>query len=359
MSELRINNITDTAGSSGPIIAGVSTVTSTSHMVMPSGPTEMRGGRGRGFILGGNTSPAGTTNSIEFLTIATTGNGQDFGDLSVSRMQTQGLSNSTRGVCAGGLGGDNNDKTTIDYAILSSSGGTNDFGDLSNARRTFVGAGQASNNTIGIIAGGYDNSDISPSRNINTVEFIIIDTTGDASEFGDMTHLTRDQGVASSTTRAVFCGGYNEPTNIGYTDYGSMSRMQYMTFATKGNSENFGQLSHRSFGVLATSSATRGVIAGGSGVEPSFPNTNIIEFITIATESNTTDFGDLTVARRDGFSTSNSIRGIFAGGYNPTFQNVIDFVTIASTGNASDFGDLLTLRRTGASWGDSHGGLGD
>ena len=37
MSELRINNITDRAGSSGPIIAGVSTVTSTSHMVMPSG----------------------------------------------------------------------------------------------------------------------------------------------------------------------------------------------------------------------------------------------------------------------------------------------------------------------------------
>ena len=51
MSELRINNITDTAGSSGPIIAGVSTVTSTSHMVMPSGPTEMRGGRGRGVTV--------------------------------------------------------------------------------------------------------------------------------------------------------------------------------------------------------------------------------------------------------------------------------------------------------------------
>jgi len=358
MSELRINNITDRAGSSGPIIAGVSTVTSTSHMVMPSGPTEMRGGRGRGFILGGNDG-SGATNSMEFLTIASLGNSQDFGDLTVSRMQTQGLSNSIRGVCAGGLGADNNDKTTIDYAILSSSGGTNNFGDLSNAHRTFVGAGQASNNTIGIIAGGYDNSDISPSRNLNAVEFIIIDTTGDASEFGDMTHLTRDQGVASSTTRAVFCGGYNEPTNAGYTDYGSMSRMQYMTFATKGNSENFGQLSHRSFGVLATSSATRGVIAGGSGVEPSFPNINIIEFITIATESNTTDFGDLAIARRDGFSTSNSIRGIFAGGYTPTFQNVIDFVTIASTGNATDFGDLLTSRRTGASWGDSHGGLGD
>ena len=55
MSELRINNITDRAGSSGPIIAGVSTVTSTSHMVMPSGPTEMRGGRGRGVTAGGTT----------------------------------------------------------------------------------------------------------------------------------------------------------------------------------------------------------------------------------------------------------------------------------------------------------------
>ena len=356
MSELRINNITDRAGSSGPIIAGVSTVTSTSHMVMPSGPTEMRGGRGRGFILGGNTSPAGTTNSIEFLTIATTGNTQDFGDLSVSRMQTQGLSNSTRGVCAGGLGADNNDKATIDYAILSSSGGTNDFGDILNARRTFVSAGQASNNIIGIIAGGYD-ADASPARNLNVVEFIIIDTTGDSSEFGDMTHLTRDQGVASSTTRAVFCGGYNEPSIVGYSDYGPMSRMQYMTFATKGNSEDFGQLSLRSFGPMATSSATRGVIAGGSNVSP-YPNTNVIEFITIATLGNPTDFGDLSVARRDGFSTSNSIRGIFAGGYNPTFQNVIEHVTIASTSNATDFGDLLTLRRTGASWGDSHGGLG-
>ena len=59
MSELRINNITDRAGSSGPIIAGVSTVTSTSHMVMPSGPTEMRGGRGRGIMQGGILHPYG------------------------------------------------------------------------------------------------------------------------------------------------------------------------------------------------------------------------------------------------------------------------------------------------------------
>ena len=74
MSELRINNITDTAGSSGPIIAGVSTVTSTSHMVMPSGPTEMRGGRGRGITGGGVDAPDNNEiNIISMIEIATTG----------------------------------------------------------------------------------------------------------------------------------------------------------------------------------------------------------------------------------------------------------------------------------------------
>ena len=77
MAELRINNITDRAGSSGPIIAGVSTVTSTSHMVMPSGPTEMRGGRGRGIFFGGDPADPGNMTLVE---IATTGNSQDFGD---------------------------------------------------------------------------------------------------------------------------------------------------------------------------------------------------------------------------------------------------------------------------------------
>ena len=82
MSELRINNITDRAGSSGPIIAGVSTVTSTSHMVMPSGPTEMRGGRGRGIIWLNSAPSTKTLNKFE---IATIGNADDFGDSNVSK----------------------------------------------------------------------------------------------------------------------------------------------------------------------------------------------------------------------------------------------------------------------------------
>ena len=116
MSELRINNITDTAGSSGPIIAGVSTITSTSHMVMPSGPTEMRGGRGRGIMQGGILHPYGVPGTLGFIEIATTGNAADFGTLTQGRMQTHGLGNSTRGVFGGGLVPPNN-TNTIDFTL--------------------------------------------------------------------------------------------------------------------------------------------------------------------------------------------------------------------------------------------------
>ena len=97
MSKLQINNITNKVGDTGPVIAGISSVSTDAFMGMPSGRDHVRYvGSGRGVILGGNASPAGTTNSMEYVTIASTGNAQDFGDLTVDRMQTQGVSNSIR-----------------------------------------------------------------------------------------------------------------------------------------------------------------------------------------------------------------------------------------------------------------------
>ena len=79
MSDLKINNITDSTGNSGPTIAGVSTISTTGSFVVPVGPTEFRGGRGRGIIAGGGY-PSGTT-GMDYIDIATTGNGVDWGDL--------------------------------------------------------------------------------------------------------------------------------------------------------------------------------------------------------------------------------------------------------------------------------------
>ena len=56
-------------------------------------------------------------------------------------------------------------------------------------------------------------------------------------------------------------------------------------------------------------------------------------------------------------SASNSNRGLFMGGATPSKVNTVDFITIASTGDATDFGDLTTATGESAGTSDSHGGL--
>jgi hypothetical protein len=52
MSDFRIDQITNQAGTAGPQIAGITTFSGSSGLVMPSGATEYRGGRGRGLFGG-------------------------------------------------------------------------------------------------------------------------------------------------------------------------------------------------------------------------------------------------------------------------------------------------------------------
>ena len=102
-----------------------------------------------------------------------------------------------------------------------------------------------------------------------------------------------------------------------------------------------------------TGLGTRALFGGGHS--PGYVDS--IDFVTIATTGNATDFGDLSVARRSAGGTSNSVHSIFAGGYLPGVNNTIDRVLIQTTGNAADFGDLFfrTNEMSGSS--DSHGGL--
>ena len=105
MSDLRVNNITNSGGGTGPVIAGVSTVSSTAFMIMPSGNTEVRGaGSGRGVMAGGAesaSSPYSISDRMQYITIATTGNATAFGNLSLARYYVRGTASSTRGVFAG------------------------------------------------------------------------------------------------------------------------------------------------------------------------------------------------------------------------------------------------------------------
>ena len=128
---------------------------------------------------------------------------------------------------------------------------------------------------------------------------------------------------------------------------------------TTGDATDFGDMTTVREQHMACSNSTRGLISGGKA--PSM--TNAIDFITIATTGNAIDFGDMTYTNnRDGASGSSKTRGIVGAGGDPGTSpyaktNIINFVEIATTGDAADFGDLTIARNHMAGCSNGHGGL--
>ena len=357
MSQFKVDAITNRDGSHGPQLCGITTFTS-SGVTLPSGPTEMRGGRGRGVIAGGYNYPSGQLNIIQKVEIATTGNTTDFGDLARGAYSGGGFASATRGIYAGGRAEASpfpDISTQIQYITMSSQGGSNDFGDMSYQGGT--GVRGASNNTRGLIFSGIYPA--SPAGiNQNNIDFITIASTGNGSDFGDLTLASYAAGAASSPTRGISAGGQKSPLPQGTLTI--MNVIEFMTFSTLGDAKDFGDLTLALRASSGASSETRAVFAGGYNASPIAYNqgSNQISFITIASEGNATDFGDLS-ATSYATSVSNSVRGVFGAGPNsPSHTNVLEFVTISTTGNASDFGDMTTkVMFTSQNIADAHGGL--
>jgi len=199
MSELRVNNITSRDGQTGTIVAGIASVTSTSHFVPPSGTTAERGSRGRG-VWGGGYTPT-QVNTMDYVTIASTGDAQDFGDLSQARSSNGACSSSTRGVFGGGirLVSPMTNSNVIDYITISTLGDAQDFGDLIQGR--FDLAGFASP-TRGIFAGGKFTP--APTINqLNSIEYITIASTGNDTDFGDLTAKKSAMAAGAPSTPSV------------------------------------------------------------------------------------------------------------------------------------------------------------
>ncbi len=109
-------------------------------------------------------------------------------------------------------------------------------------------------------------------------------------------------------SRGLFFGGVN--ASNAYQD-----TIDYITIATAGNATDFGNLTAAKANGAATASVTRAIFGGGI-LGSSGDRINEIEYITIASTGNGTDFGDLSVARNDLAAGGSSTRGIFAGGEN-------------------------------------------
>ena len=53
---------------------------------------------------------------------------------------------------------------------------------------------------------------------------------------------------------------------------------------------------------------------------------------------------EVTEAVLGGYWPNSGARGLFGGGYTPTYIDTIDYITISSTGDAADFGNLTTVK---------------
>ena len=321
---------------------GVTKVNSDAYFYLPTGDTvtrESRSGYGNRGLFSLGAAPT-AVNTIEFVNIASTGDSQDFGDLTYTfDGSNAGNSSSTRGIFGGGRSNSAN-VNTINYVTIASTGDAKDFGDLTQIRRGITGH---SNSIRGVFAGGRADPGPNPT---DTIDFITISSTGNALDFGNLITARRYSGSTSSSTRGLVAGG---------ADPGKLNSIEYITIPSKGNALDFGDLSNNIDQTEGNSNGVRGIFGGG-GSHPNYYNT--IDYVTIASTGNAKDFGDLIYTRVDSASASNCIRGVFAGGHNPTKFNDIQYVNISSMGNAFDFGSLSTTSAEGSGCSDSHGGLG-
>ena len=383
MSRLNVGNLFNENEDGAPVVSGISTFSSPNYFVPPSGSTAQRpsspgegmirfntdsghleyytgthwadvivnnnelgnqlvtnsaGGTGTRGLFAGGSAP-GDSDVIDYVSISTLGNAQDFGNLTTATtsLQSQSVSSSTRGLVGGGR--TPSTVNTIQYITFSSTGDAVDFGGI--LTRVGLQLPGVSNETRGVWTGGY-----TPGQPtiIDTMDYVTIASTGvNAQDFGNLTEARRGIAAFSSSVRGVLAGGNAQPA--------LKSEIQYFTFSTTGNTQVFGDLTGGLDFAAGASNSTRGIVY--SGRNPS--TTNIIEFVTIASTGNAQDFGDAAVARINHNGTSSPTRAIFGGG--DGLSDVIDYVTIAATGNAQDFGDLTAARNQIASFSNGHGGL--
>ena len=135
--------------------------------------------------------------------------------------------------------------------------------------------------------------------------------------------------------RGIIAGGGSYPAET--------NRIQFITIPTQGNSTDFGDLTQTREGVGGMSNTTRAVFSQGGNYGN--PNYNNIDFVTIPSTGDATDFGDANDSAREVTSAgSNHTRGLTAGGYNDSSASNLDrigAITFSTTGNALDFGNLV------------------
>ena len=223
----------------------------------------------------------------------------------------------------------------IDFITIPTAGNATDFGNLTKGRTETSGF---SNATRALAAG-----DSVPGSD-DTIDVWTMSSTGDAVDFGNLlssTNNAQSLGALANATRGIFGGGYQAGT-------GQLNILQFVTINSNGNAIDFGDLEGNSgqfSGTTGGSSPTRGLWFGG-GPSPGTTGNTKIQYVTIASTGNGQDFGERIDIKGAGTTASNSVRIVYFHGQSNL--NSIEFVTTATLGNAVDFGDMTLDSHYGA-----------
>ena len=287
-------------------------------------------------------------NVIEYHSMTTAGNAVDFGDLLDGVGAAGFFSSATRAIRVGGVTSYPGTFTNrIDFITIATAGDATDYGDLaSTTRRGLMSGGNA---TRGIVAGGGSPTYLATQT---IIDFVTIDSLGNTSSFGDLSSASSLNGSSQigNATRGILAPiGSNSPSK--------QNRIDFITIASTGDSTDFGDLTTDAIqNSMNASNPTRGIIAGGYDPSPGV-ELNTIDVITITSLGNAADFGDMNDGTNESSAASSPIRGAFVTG-GPNSHDHIETIEFATGGNNGEFGDLTQNRNHNCSASNCHGGLG-
>ena len=251
----------------------------------------------------------------------------------------------SRGLSIGGYS-TGSKQEIIQYKAITSTGNMSDFGDIGNygSYGGIVHLATGSNGSRAVHMGGYgtnwNDGETSNAAVLNNIYYITVSSTGDSTDAADLTDARKWCVGSTNGTRQLTCGGsfFN---NI----------VDYFTIASISNASDFGDLYAGSYSnVGSINNATRAVIGTGA-TSADGSGTGRMDYFTIASTGDASDFGDMVVsgdqlgAQGIGGAESTT-RGVFFSGESSADATPLDnmaYITVDTTGNSSDFGNVIAV----------------
>lgn len=297
---------------------------------------------GAGISLLGNRGVIASADPIgnEYFNIGAVSDAVDFGNNSDASTGPGMASTGSRGLEMGGKDGSSNPTDTIGYFTFGTPGNSADFGEVTQTR--YLNGNQAvSDGNRALLVGG----EISTPTRYDTMDYVTAGTLGFATNFGELS-VTASYGAAVSDGNRGVMGGRANP---------AYDHIDIFTIGTTSDGVDFGgELAGLSYGFGAVSSSSgRAVFGGGYLASPvSYPTT--ICFFNIAQPGyDASDFNELAESKHYlSGGVSNGHRGCFFGGTGAPAgsTDTIEYITIHSNSEAADFGELQTAgQATGSS----------